>query len=48
MMHLFSAQVINYMLEMSLTSGLRTNCIAACSEQIENAANRNTQFIPLL
>lgn len=48
MMRLFAAQVINYMLEMSLTSGGRNKGVAACSDQIQNAANRNTHFTPLL
>lgn len=32
MMHLFTEQVVNCMLEVSLTSGGRTKIVAACSE----------------
>lgn len=42
MTHLFTEQVVNCMLEVSLTSGGRTQIVAACFEQIQNAAIRNT------
>lgn len=35
MMHLLAAQIINYVLEMSLTSGGRTKTIAVCSDQMQ-------------
>lgn len=48
MTHIFAAQVVSYMLGVSMTHGGRIRSVAASSKQIQNAAIRKTKFILLL